>query len=1170
MFQNYELAFKHYYASKRDFQADQAWPFYAGALEMAAISNFMLHQLNAGSASRQPYPTRYMEQAINTYLSTCKMPLLATRAAIISIEALKCQKYYNDAAMQLIKMTSEDSDLRSAILLEQAAHCFINLKMARKYAFHMILAGHRFSKASQRRHALRCYDSALRVYRDRNWSLAEDHIQFTIGRQSFNLKNLKDSAFAFKQLLTDQSSQTPQQMASFLKEYLFVFKQLLDNGEAVDSTAGETQLHLPFIRQDETKVMLGYPTTRAYASPPGDASGEEDELLSAAVLFGNASAIDFSELSTDKREIDEWSRLEEVSVRAANGGKLPPYMAIGFKPQIRFMSKKSLNNVKPLTVVDEPIAFEIQTMNPLKVPLVLCDLVLKWKFEPLDGEEDASDDGALPVEAETLPEFILSPDATQSIVLKLIPRRRGSLNVVGISYSLGSTSQSQIAAAVAAAGGVSLAAPGSPNSASKRGYASIAIKGTQPLTCRGPRLNNTKAEKTSVIHGVDKRLTLDVIQKQPCLSIKFHSPSASRQQQQSPFPETLFAGQVQKVVVELKNKGSVAARSVSAVCNHPDVVVFGERTFASRLEAEQPVVDAANASSAPFVVVPDDHDDKPSNNNNNSNNKSDHRDKYQLQKIFHSDEILSPNETAFIPLWIRGPDKPGEYALKIVFYYEAPPEARHAKLNYRVLYHKSMLISRPALHLVAVASKGHWAENEGDIQRPSTMTSTTTERKKSEMISVDLEIHNAAGHSRHSSTTSPQQDPTVVGGFEPTAVEFQLTRARCVSRRLRLVGDSDEGDSNAAARLKLNVGEHLFFTLTGEKTSPTEELRETIVSFDDGGNESALLDAETDFPSSRFALRSKRLNGASKEERDNAESSSSSSSSLENSKYTARVKNLDNVAECKRLDSVLILAWSANVLDGMGNTTVVVGQHHVCLNELDDFVRQKPSSTSSIPGGGSTTTQESVSHLSVKPPVVFPPVNHHVRRKRDLPTAADTLKPGCLGQLVSVSLTYPHQVVSHDFRKTRLCLIRVLVSVANNSATEVGFVLDTGGVGGMGVVQSVATSAGSKPGVDATSNASPAPVAPFSWSGPMVLQRRLAAGAESRLSLTACIDRAGLYNLSAFKVRAAPMWMIEEEEGRKKEDSFADCASLTFQKCNPVRTVIVVDERSSSLVAADG
>lgn len=45
----------------------------------------------------------------------------------------------------------QDCDLRSALLLEQAAHCFINMRipMVRKFAFHMILAGHRFSKAGQ-------------------------------------------------------------------------------------------------------------------------------------------------------------------------------------------------------------------------------------------------------------------------------------------------------------------------------------------------------------------------------------------------------------------------------------------------------------------------------------------------------------------------------------------------------------------------------------------------------------------------------------------------------------------------------------------------------------------------------------------------------------------------------------------------------------------------------------------------------------------------------------------------------------------------------------------------------------------------------------------------------------------------------------------------------------
>jgi hypothetical protein len=480
MFQNYELAYKHYYTAKKDFLTDQAWPFYAAALEMAAISNFMLHQLNSQSGSRQPYPTRYMETAITTYSSTCRMPNFATRAAMISTEALKCQRYYTDAAMQLIKMTSEDSDLRSAILLEQAAHCFLSMKipMVRKYAFHMILAGHRFSKATQRHHALRCYNLALQVYQERSWSLAEDHINFTIGRQSFNLKSLDKAASAFKQLLTDCSMQTPQQQAAFLKEYLYVFKQLLPSLQSQELLEGETELHLPFIKQDETKVMLGYPSTQAYQSPQGDGSGEEAELASAAVLFGNATAIDFSEITSDKEEAETWCRLEEVLVRSANNGKLPSNMGPAFKPQVRLLSQHTINNTKALTVVDEPIAFQIQTVNPLKVPLVLCDICLKWNFEAFleNGSHNETncefDLGC--VEAETLPEFILSSGATQSIVLKLVPRQKGSLTVTGISYSLGSTSQTQIAAAVAA-GSVG---PGSPGTSHRRpGYASIAIKG---------------------------------------------------------------------------------------------------------------------------------------------------------------------------------------------------------------------------------------------------------------------------------------------------------------------------------------------------------------------------------------------------------------------------------------------------------------------------------------------------------------------------------------------------------------------------------------------------------------------------------------------------------------------------------------------------------------------
>lgn len=126
--------------------------------------------------------------------------------------------------------------------------------MVRKFAFHMILAGHRFSKAGQvkpsscrrlflrpagahplsllfladvwlqRKHALRCYAQAMQVYKDRDWSLAEDHINFTIGRQSFTLGQLDNAVTAFKQILVNDSRQLAGQQVAFLREYLYVHK----------------------------------------------------------------------------------------------------------------------------------------------------------------------------------------------------------------------------------------------------------------------------------------------------------------------------------------------------------------------------------------------------------------------------------------------------------------------------------------------------------------------------------------------------------------------------------------------------------------------------------------------------------------------------------------------------------------------------------------------------------------------------------------------------------------------------------------------------------------------------------------------------------------------------------------------------------------------------------
>jgi len=138
------------------------------------------------------------------------------------MECLKTVKLFGESAKQLIRMTSEDSDLRSALLLEQASYCFLHSQppLFRKYAFHSVLAGHRYSKSGQRKHAFRCYKQAYQVFESKGWSLAEDHIQYTIGKQAVTLKKLDVASKSLAHLLRPSSLQCSTQQAAFLREYI--------------------------------------------------------------------------------------------------------------------------------------------------------------------------------------------------------------------------------------------------------------------------------------------------------------------------------------------------------------------------------------------------------------------------------------------------------------------------------------------------------------------------------------------------------------------------------------------------------------------------------------------------------------------------------------------------------------------------------------------------------------------------------------------------------------------------------------------------------------------------------------------------------------------------------------------------------------------------------------
>lgn len=250
MFGNFNLAFQAYHLAKREFHADSAWQYYAGALEMAALSAFML-----GTANRKTFD--YMEEAISTYLTVCKLPQFAVRATLLSIECLKANKLFPEAAKQLTRMTSEDSDLRSALLLEQAAYSFLFSQppFYRKYAFHSVLSGHRFTKAGQRKHAFRLYKQAEQVFASKGWNLAEDHIQYTISKQAITLKKLEEATICLSHLLRPSSLQSTQQQAGFLREYLATHKTLISQS----SNDELLNISVPKIVQNSIRVLVTSP-----------------------------------------------------------------------------------------------------------------------------------------------------------------------------------------------------------------------------------------------------------------------------------------------------------------------------------------------------------------------------------------------------------------------------------------------------------------------------------------------------------------------------------------------------------------------------------------------------------------------------------------------------------------------------------------------------------------------------------------------------------------------------------------------------------------------------------------------------------------------------------------------------------------------------------------------
>ncbi|XP_061162581.1 trafficking protein particle complex subunit 8-like isoform X1 [Saccostrea echinata] len=650
LFQMYDFAYNTYHAAKRDFNNDHAWLHYAGALEMACISLFM-----SGNPREQKYPFHYMESAITTYLQSCKNPLYATRATLVSTEALKSRKMYNEAALQFIKLTSEDSDLRSALLLEQAAHCYINMEIpkVRKYAFHMILSGHRYSKSGQRKHALRSYSQALQVYKGKNWSLAEDHINFTLGRQSLNLKQLDNATAAFKHLLTENSKQIPSQQNAFLREYLFVYKQLLSlemssYGGVHSNTLPE--LPIPMLDNNATKVIVGHKPQHNQDKP-------------------GHIGYDYTESNHPR-----WQALEEALVSFANNGILP----VTHRPTIQCFTNKTDNRFNPVAYVGEPVTVELYLVNPLKVVLVLTEVTLLWSFLPsipgqdkpqlITNEVFSSVKNTLAneiIHTQVIDEIVLPGSERSPVQFTLTPHQTGELRIVGICYNLSSslTDDRNI----------------KPSPAN-----TVYVRGKQRLDVQGPRLNNTKEEKSSKVYGPDRRLDLVIQPEMPQLQVSFCN-----------FPKSLLCGEVHAVMLQFTNIGTSPLHKLKLASSTPEFITLGDH-------GELPK----------FPCVYQTKNEVPSEETKCYCNT---KDKVcNVMDIPLPNRTLQPKSTVSVPAWVRGNDIGGVHDVHFMFYYE--PVTKSPRARHRLQRHTAVINTLESLSVRSVAHRANSVHQSSSSQ----------------------------------------------------------------------------------------------------------------------------------------------------------------------------------------------------------------------------------------------------------------------------------------------------------------------------------------------------------------------------------------------------------------------------------------------------------------------
>jgi len=398
---DFKFAYSVYDNVKKDFNSnDQDRKYYAGTQGMIVLCLLMYNSVKLNIDT-------IMENSILNY-NKCKAQFYAQKATFSYNFLLKQLNQYKKVSQAFLRITNDDSNVLSGLFLEQTSCCFLKIKpkMIRKHAFHLILAGHRYSRCGNREHAYRCYFTALKIYKDKNWTLIDDHINFTLGRQAFHLADLDTAVDYFLKLLHG-SKQSANQQNAYMREFLYIYKQYIDHKKPIEDESDKhkdiIKLSIPQVDDKSIKVLL-------------------------FDVVENQREKNF--VSDNIQQDDEWEALDKIVS----------------EDNLNHHLNNRFNNDQNTCTIGEPIYVVVTLINPMKIPLELNNIILDCELTPSNDESTQpinssyeNDSNYLHYQYYSLQQIgyvKLAPNSKEKIKIIVIPKIEGTLKIKGIKYFL--------------------------------------------------------------------------------------------------------------------------------------------------------------------------------------------------------------------------------------------------------------------------------------------------------------------------------------------------------------------------------------------------------------------------------------------------------------------------------------------------------------------------------------------------------------------------------------------------------------------------------------------------------------------------------------------------------------------------------------------------------------